>query len=108
MTYQVYNHQLIIGDTYDVQATLKEKNVALDLTGASGACYIWHPDGRVASEPTVTILDEANGVIAWHLDAEETEELPRADYTFAVVITFADDTVWTVIKGKVSAVLRRS
>ncbi len=98
-----YDHDLIIGDTYTVQASLEDEDgTPYDITSATGvAAIVTQLGGAVLATPTVTITDGAAGEFKWVVAAATTAALEQGTGILAVRLTFADTTVATVVEGTV-------
>ena len=102
-----YDHTLIIGDTYSGAAVFKEDDgTPRDLTGATGVATLAR-DGATILSPTVSIAAPTTGAFVWTSAAGDTDDLQPGDAYLAVVLTFSDGVVKTLVDGLVQVVRRR-
>jgi threonine dehydrogenase-like Zn-dependent dehydrogenase len=104
-----YDHELIIGDTYIVVASLvDEDGEAYDITGATGTASIaTEPGGTELAAPTVALVGAGTlGTFSWTLAAATTAALTAARAQYSVRLTFADASKHTILEGVVQ--IRRS
>jgi hypothetical protein len=101
----------VSGDSLDIGVTaLDADGAALDITGATITYAISpadEPGGTaVVTKSTadgITITDAAAGTFTITIDAGDTAALETADYHHEVQVTTADSKVYTILRGKISA-----
>lgn len=100
----VYDHTLIIGDTYrgPTVSLVDATGAAYDLTGATGECeVVTESGGETLLTPTVTVSGTTDDFY-WSSAYSATASLQPQRARYAVRITFADGTRHTVIRGTVT------
>jgi hypothetical protein len=103
-----WDHELVIGDTYQVILDLTDADTgtALDLSAVTAGTAKLRAEagGEVILTPTVDLTDKATGVVSWSASNTATASLTPQTCVYAVQLTSA--VVKTVVEGRV--LIRRS
>lgn len=75
------------GDTFELNMTLENQGIAIDLTGWTIASQVRAGDDSLVDDLTVTITDAAAGQVTVSATAAETEQWPTGQLDWDIEFT---------------------
>ena len=91
------------GSTYSTLINITDENdVAIDLTGYTGAAQIRKHYSSTANTPFAVVISASDGAVALSLSANQTSSLLAGRYVYDVELTSAGGVVSRVVEGIVT------